>query len=335
MALLRESGEATVHIGESPEDIWEAAQRILQRVDLNGPDSSVDAFLRRVDTPDAELARMLIEGFDAAIATDASVIAIAKEWRGHANDTQFRPANGYGAMMEFLAHFVKERLWLNAPVQELRWSSEGVEVRAVRDGEPVMVRAARAIVTLPIGVLRENEVRFTPQLPAEKRAAIDAIGMGPVVKVVLEFRSVFWDESFYRTPPGSPFFPTVWSRLPQRAPLLVAWAGGDCANRLIAAHADPIAAAVDVCAQLFPAIDIRAQLVDAHCHDWQRDSYARGAYSYLRVNADGARRGLAEPVDGVLFFAGEATSESDAGTVAGALDSGYLAAAQVLALSGR
>jgi monoamine oxidase len=187
---------------------------------------------------------------------------------------------------------------------------------------------------VPIGVLHEGLVRFSPQLPAAKRAAIDAIGMGPVVKVVLEFRSVFWSDGFLLTPEGSPF-PTMWSRMPQLAPVLVAWAGGDAANRLIAAHADPIAAALDVCAQLFPMIDVRAQLVAAHCHDWQGDVFARGAYSYLRVNADGARRSLGEPVEDVLFFAGEATEEGDSGTVAGALDSGYRAAAQVLAVRGR
>jgi monoamine oxidase len=334
MALLRESGEGTSEMSDEPEHVWDATQRILESVDLNGPDSSVETYLQHADPRDAAQARMLIEGFDAAILADASVIAIAKEWRGSGNDTHARPRNGYGALMRYLEERVQDRLWLNAPVRELRWSRDGVEASGTRAGAPVAVRAKCAIVTLPIGVLREDAVKFSPQLPAQKRSAIEAIGMGPVVKVVLEFRSVFWDAAFLQTRPRA-VFPTVWSRMPERSPVLVAWAGGDAAHRLMAASPDPVQSAIAECEALFPSVDVRAQLVAAHCHDWQRDAYARGAYSYLRVNGNGARGTLAQPVDDVLFFAGEAACEDDAGTVAGALESGYRAAGQVLAATRR
>jgi monoamine oxidase len=204
----------------------------------------------------------------------------------------------------------------------------------VHNGQPVAVAARAAIVTLPIGVLHRQDVRFSPPLPQEKRAAIDAIGMGPVTRVVLEFRSVFWEDSFLLAPRGSAF-PTVWSRLPQPAPLLVAWAGGDAAARLAARRTDPVEAALDTCARLFPKFDIRAQLVRAYHHDWQNDPYARGAYSYLRVNGGDARARLAQPMGQSIYFAGEATCANDAGTVAGALESGYRAATQVLERTGR
>ena len=328
MALLRECGEGTTEISASLPGVWEATERVLDRVDVHGPDTSVDAFLKSVDPRDAAQARMLIEGFDAAITSDASIIAIANEWRGEGNDTQGRPAAGYGVIMDHLAASIGDRLWLNSPAREIHWSPGGVEVVALRGGESVRVLARRAIVTLPIAVLHEHGVRFVPALPPHKRDAIDAIGMGPVVKVMLEFQSAFWEDGFFQTT-GDSAFPSVWSRLPQRAPVLAAWAGGDAVARLAARYRDPIAAAIETCARIFPHVDVRAQLVDAHSHDWQRDPCARGAYSYLRVNGNGARERLAEPIEGVLYFAGEATSSRDAGTVAGALDSGYRAASEI------
>ncbi len=67
-----------------------------------------------------------------------------------------------------------------------------------------------------------------------------------------------------------------------------------------------------------------------YAHDWQRDPYARGAYSYVAVGGADARERSRAPVDGVLFFAGEATAPaSEAGTVAGALESGERAAREV------
>ncbi|MBV8340280.1 MAG: FAD-dependent oxidoreductase, partial [Candidatus Eremiobacteraeota bacterium] len=59
---------------------------------------------------------------------------------------------------------------------------------------------------------------------------------------------------------------------------------------------------------------------------------ARGAYSYVTVGGADARADLAAPVDGTLFFAGEATSiHGQGGTVNGAIVTGERAAAEVVA----
>jgi len=54
------------------------------------------------------------------------------------------------------------------------------------------------------------------------------------------------------------------------------------------------------------------------------------AYRAHYVGGNGAPRALGRPVDGTLFFAGEATNGAEIGTVAGALASGRRAAREVL-----
>jgi monoamine oxidase len=75
----------------------------------------------------------------------------------------------------------------------------------------------------------------------------------------------------------------------------------------------------------------KAQLEAAYVHNWQRDPFSAGAYSYVSVgNNDTARRSLAAPLKDTLFFAGEATdTEGEAATVTGALQSGLRAAREV------
>ncbi len=328
MALLREFGEDTVPIDSASPDLWTATERVLERVDLDAPDRSVDEFLNDIGVEGVKQARMLIEGFDAAVTADASIKGIAREWRSAANETDARPANGYGILMQRLADMLTEHIRFDTRVETVEWERGGVSINAMQNGEPVRVQARCAIVTLPIGVLRNGGVQFSPQLPREIRHAIHAVAMGPVVKVVLHFLSIFWDGGFYLTPSESGFR-TVWSRLPQRAPVLVAWAGGDAAQALIASGADPVEAALTACETLFPRARVRETLAASYYHDWQRDPYACGAYSYLRVNGGAAREQLAIPIEDTLFFAGEAASPDDSGTVAGALASGYRAAAQV------
>ena len=63
---------------------------------------------------------------------------------------------------------------------------------------------------------------------------------------------------------------------------------------------------------------------------WSTDPWSRGSYSFLPVGATPAmRRALAQPVQGRLFFAGEATDEAGPSTVHGAQASGKRAARQV------
>ena len=79
-----------------------------------------------------------------------------------------------------------------------------------------------------------------------------------------------------------------------------------------------------------PRRDLEDQLDASASHDWRADPFARGAYSYIGVGGIGAPRALARPVEGTLFFAGEATDGPQIGTVAGALASGRRAAREVL-----
>jgi monoamine oxidase len=75
---------------------------------------------------------------------------------------------------------------------------------------------------------------------------------------------------------------------------------------------------------------IQDQLEHCYVHDWRSDQFSCGAYSYLPVNGLRAQQVLSEPIDGRLFFAGEATSIGHIGTVHGAIQSGRRAAQEVL-----
>ena len=76
---------------------------------------------------------------------------------------------------------------------------------------------------------------------------------------------------------------------------------------------------------------LRERLASSHVANWQADPFARGAYSYVPVGGLDAMKKLAQPVEDTLFFAGEATHhEGHSGTVAGAITTGYRAAAEVI-----
>src|SRR5208283_3603122 len=127
-------------------------------------------------------------------------------------------------------------------------------------------------------------------------------------------------------------FQTCWTQLPLRVPVLTLWAGGPFAARLSGMREDELVerAQASLSAILQPAKAQDGHPVAAFVHDWDSDPFARGAYSYVLVGGQGARAALSEAHDATLFFAGEATSEDEPGTVSGALNSGKRAADEAL-----
>jgi monoamine oxidase len=79
-----------------------------------------------------------------------------------------------------------------------------------------------------------------------------------------------------------------------------------------------------------PVTKSRRLLLAWHAHDWTRDPFARGAYTYQAVGGANAPSALGRPIAGTLFFAGEATEREESGTVPGAITSGRRAARRIL-----
>jgi monoamine oxidase len=77
--------------------------------------------------------------------------------------------------------------------------------------------------------------------------------------------------------------------------------------------------------------DFRRKLSPLSESRWAHDPFARGAYSHALPGHADKRAVLAAPVDGRLFFAGEATSPNFFSTAHGAHDSGVRAAREVMA----
>ena len=161
-----------------------------------------------------------------------------------------------------------------------------------------------------------------------------------MIKTCLRFRTAFWeklDRGRYRNVaffhPRQEAFPTFWTALPVRTPLLVAWAGGPKAAAMSGAPKSKIVehALASLTAMFGDRAQIESELEAAWVHDWQSDPYARGAYSYVTVGGADAGYTLAKPMGKTLFFAGEATDDEEEATVAAALHSGERAAREVLA----
>jgi monoamine oxidase len=348
----------------SPCGFWDEVDEILNQMDDSRPDESFSAFLNRCcrsPRTSAQLrakqrAQSYVSGFNAADPALVGVHWLVKEMRAEEKiegSRAFRCRNGYRDLLDL---FRQELMNYNVAVhtetvvQQVHWNAGSVTVEVRDENGESTLEARQVLITLPLSLLkssvgRPGVVQFTPELPRQKKAALNSLEMGKVIRVTLRFRERFWDSI---KPPDAraslsnmsflfgqdDWFPTWWTANPAKSPIITGWAPFRCAERLSRKSRSFV---VERSLQTLSALlrvsqpELEDILEDAYFHDWQTDSFSLGAYSYGKVGADGALQALAEPIESTLYFAGEATDTTgNNGTVHGAIASGYRAAKQIL-----
>jgi monoamine oxidase len=321
---------------------FRAIPRDLTR--YRGDDRSLRDFLdqRRVSAA----ARALVDVLHAhTYATDPESIGVlgpaeeeqaADEPFGFRN---FRMVEGYSALAERAAAALGDRVRTDAPVTEIVLGREGVRVltQTATDASATEVRARYVVVTVPLGVLKAGTIRFDPPLPSDKLAAIQRLGFGDAYALQLVVRGgtmrqrlgefgVLWGDtatSFHRPRIG----------LAEPAEVVTAFTVGREARRRSALDdREMVAATVAEWDAIVPEGVTLGAVEGCTVHRWTTDRWTRGAYSFFPpASGPRDRKALAAPVDGRLFFAGEATDTTgQSATVHGAILSGERAAEELL-----
>jgi monoamine oxidase len=345
------------------DDFWEQLDAVMRRLDAKRqPDRSFADFLaERPGGQSLARARMLasqwVRGYQAADPARASERALAdggSPGDDESEQRQGRVVEGYDRIPAHLARGLAREPRLGTIVTSVAWEAGEVELTLRRDGGgPALpaLRARAAVVTVPIGVLQspsgeEGAITFVPSLPAYKQEALSCLAEGHVVRVGVVLDEPLWITQPPRSIPHGRTLrrlvsvhpvdgdmPVGWTAYPVDAPLLIAWYGGPDAQSLsrlppreIEEHAiKALARRLHFAPRRFER-HVRA----CHLHNWSADPFSRGAYSYAVVGGSEAATTLARPVDGTLFFAGEAfDAQGRNGTVEGAIASGQHAARQV------
>jgi monoamine oxidase len=305
--------------------VWHASDDLAA---YHGPDCSMAEWMEQQHY--SPLARHLIDirliHAAGATPTTLSAAALAAEERiGSSDDRHFRVAFGYDQVLLALAEGLDVRL--NTPITAIDWSESGVEVQTSSG----VFTANRAIVTLPLALLKTGSVQFTPALPTAKQAAIQAIDMNPALKLFLRFHTPFWDAdaSFLSLPDPFP----VWWIVRRGEPVLTGFFTGP---RAAAAAELGLSGLVAQGLQALESVfgtQVRELFLAADWMNWAAEQWTGGGYSSVPPGIGGhsARGALAAPC-GALHWAGEATVLSDnPSTVHGAVHSGERAAAEILA----
>jgi monoamine oxidase len=250
------------------------------------------------------------------------------------SEYKFKRGTWHGFLETHFAQRFEDRIRTSAPVVSVDHSGERVRITLL-DGE--VIEADAVVVTVPIKILQRGDIAFTPALSDSRTADIDAIDVPDGLKVFLEFKERFYPDMFLTAGALEAlsyerlFYDAAFRKESDRHVLAMFCVGG-VATRYVE-MADDQAIIDDIVAELDGLYDgaASAQLKQAVVQNWSAEPYIRGAYSYeYKGDEQAIKRRLRAPVDGRLFFAGEALSAWNSSTVPGAMQSAYQAVQTLL-----
>lgn len=218
---------------------------------------------------------------------------------------------------------------LSTPATKIRWSPSGATVETA-DGQ--RIRARKVITTASTGVI--DNIQFDPPLPQWKQDSIRALPMGLMNKVTLKFPPGVLphhdNEWVEHLPKGSGVEPMGFLMRPHGEDIVVAFVAGSQAERLAEAGDEAtLKAVLENLREFCPQTD--AGPLQSHVTHWEDEPWVRGAYSVAKPGEARARERLAKPLDGTLFFAGEAAARSEtAQRLNGAYETGRVSARSIL-----
>ncbi len=174
-----------------------------------------------------------------------------------------------------LAERLGDRVVLDAPARDIRWSEEGVEVST----EAATVSARAVIVAVPPNLT--GAIRFRPALPAWRQRLEQALSQGSINKILAVYERPFWREDGLS---GQGFAPyelvrELYDNSPPSATagVLTTFLAGENAERAgRLSAADRRAAVLEGMAKYVGPGALQA--VDFIETDWSAQEWTRGAY---------------------------------------------------------
>lgn len=290
--------------------------------------SALKAVIDLVGAPKLTLDLMKVARTRLAMYTGANLESLSGR---HWDDESLLPGghpimlNGFTPIVEALARNC--HLILNNAITEIQKADNKLIVKSQNNVWDVKY----VILTVPLGVLKQNHIRFIPELPLEKKRSIEKLDMGVLNNLVLKFPRVFWpnvegmqysEETDFSIFTNLHFF--------YKQPILMARLAGENAKTFEKLDDNEIIKKVMKVLKHIFGKDIPSPEKYLFTR-WHNDPFAYGSYTYIPVGASGEDfDSMSTTVSSHLFFAGEATSRTHPGTVHGAFTSGVRAAESIL-----
>ncbi len=299
--------------------------RFYERLEAGAQDA-VDRPASDFLTPGHPANAMLDAGSTFINGVELAGLSTVDYSRYHDNGINWRAPAGFGALIAGMGAGLP--VTYNCPVTLIDHSGKQLRLQTPRG----TISARAVVVSVSTNLIAGEHLRFEPAMP-EKIAAAANLPLGLADKLFLHVErpdDLPLEGRVYGA--RDKVAMTSFHTRPFARPVIECYFGGAFAREMEAGGKAAFADfAIGELVAAFGA-SIRARLTPVVATQWGLDPFALGSYSHARVGHSDARAVLAAPVEGRIFFAGEACSRRDFSTAHGAFRTGVAAAIAALAV---
>ena len=252
------------------------------------------------------------------IAQNSEDYSPADWWNGADSNENWFCSQGYGSVVADYGRDIP--VSLNTGVTEINWRGDGVKVVTSAG----TIKAKAAILTVSVGVLAKNHIKFTPELPVEKQQAINGIDMAVFDYIGLQFtEDVFgYGSDVYVYQQQSSENGVGYLANMSNTNVVYGYVGGDQAKALEEAGMNEAIAYGLEGVKSILGNDVEKKFTKGFATASGKYTLFEGAYSSVKPGNLSNRAVLGKTLAEKLFFSGEACHPTQSSTVNGGLNAG-------------
>jgi monoamine oxidase len=308
--------------GRESQRVWRFYQKVWTQIERGGSSRGEDRPVSTV-VNDPRWDMYFNSVFASTVGTVPTRVSIREMANYVDSEFDFAVESGLGHQLTTAFSMIPVRYGQRVVEVE---SGENVRLRSAA-GDTVSARCC--LLTVPPPVM--TRIKFSPPLPTAHQNSLDTIRMGLLETVAMEFYEDLFDG------PNNVFLYIGARQGPHLSYLIkpagrkvaIAYLAGEEVRAIAGDTECLVSTALRPLARLYEFQSGR-ELRRAMHSNWTGDDDIMGALSYVPVGHSRARSDLRHPVDGRLFFAGEATSLAAAASLHGAYNEGRRAADEAL-----
>ncbi|NPE46208.1 flavin monoamine oxidase family protein [Sphingobacterium prati] len=229
------------------------------------------------------------------------------------SDYELKDTSMSSFIHNYFSDIPKQRIHLSTPIKVICYDQESV---ALTTEEGKKLNFARAIVAVPISQLKNNSIKFVPQLSHEKRLAIQKIGMGTGLKAFFFFEEKILKKSAF----AQQYAPYYIEKKIGKYVVVITIIMGHYAKKY---YENPVTYQEGMLDELatLAGRNLRPLLKSTKFQDWTKEPFIEGTYSFPMLGEGNAREVASSPIKNRIFFIGEAMNTNYAyGFIHGALE---------------
>lgn len=262
-------------------------------------DSSVDTSMPQLVGYDA------VNDFQDIVNSEGTGFTRSPLGEGAGVDRKFINSCWLEFFEKYIIPTIQEKISYNTPVTAIDYSSDTIKVT---DTTGKQYEADKLIITVPLEILQEGNIKFTPELPKSKTKAIDSLEVMPGFKCFLKCEQKFYGaytlfEDTFKGGGQWIYYDAAYGQNTQDNILGFLCVGPKAAEYPYTNKEQLLATITQELKTIYG--EDKVNILNFDYTNWDEVPYIKGSYLGIEANPSKIAT-LAKPVQDKLYFAGSA-----------------------------